>query len=633
MTQIAEYGFWRSPFTSDLVAGESVRLAEPQIRGDSVYWLEGRPAERGRTALVRGDCDGSTRDELPEPWNVRSRVHEYGGGAYTVSGGAIYFSESGDQRLYRAKAGRSPEPLTPAGSRRYADFAIDPRRNRLLAVSEDHPDPGLEASQSIVAIDLDGACGPPRTLRSGADFYSNPRLSPCARRVCWLEWRHPNMPWDGTELWIGALGAGGEITDSRRVAGGPGESIFQPQWSPGGALHFVSDRTGFWNLYRHDAAGTIALHERKAEFGLPQWVFGMSTYGISDDGTVFCAYCDDGVWGLGTIDRQGGLERIKTPYSQIDGIAVQGRTAVFRAVSPSEPPALVRLDLVSGHREVLRRSTELSAELRRYLSIARPVSFASTGGQIVHGFHYSPHNPEFAAPAGEKPPMMIRLHGGPTSAAGNALSLSAQFWTSRGFAVLDLNYGGSTGYGRAYRERLNGQWGVVDVDDTVAAARHAAALGLADPKRIVVKGGSAGGYTVLCCLAFRDDFAAGASYYGISDLKGLARDTHKFESRYHETLIGPWPSERSTYEGRSPLGAADRVTAPTIFFQGSDDPVVPKNQTEAMVDALRGRGIPVAYYLFEGESHGFRDGANVRRALDGELAFYCTMLLRKGIRF
>lgn len=633
MKRVAEYGFWQSPFTSDLVAGESIRLSEPRIDGDSVYWLEGRPAERGRTVLVRREPGSSVRDELQAPWNVRTRVHEYGGGAYAAVGGTVYFSENRDQRIYTVQPGAHPEPLTPEGPWRYADSEIDLPRRRLLAVCEDHSDPQREAVQSIVSIDLDGSCAPPRTLRSGADFYSNPRTSPDGTSVCWLEWHHPNMPWDGTELWIGSLGEEGEIQQSRRVAGGPKESIFQPRWSPDGGLHFVSDQTGFWNLYRYESGVAVLLHERKAEFGLPQWVFGMSTYGISDDGSIVCTCCEDGRWSLGLVDRSGDLNRIESPYTEIDGIDVKGGVAVFRGASPSEPSALVRLDLHSGEHEVLRRSAELSDDLRGYLSVAQPVSFPSAGGETVHAFHLAPRNPDFAAPEGEKPPLIIRLHGGPTAAASDSLSLSGQFWTSRGFAVLDLNYGGSTGYGRAYRERLNGQWGVVDVDDTVAAARYLASTGQADPDRIIVKGGSAGGYTVLCCLAFRDEFAAGASYYGISELKGLARDTHKFESRYHETLIGPWPAEIRTYEARSPLGAAGQLTAPTIFFQGSEDPVVPKDQTEAMVDALRARGIPVAYYLFEGESHGFRDGANVRRALDGELAFYCAMLLRKGIRF
>ena len=450
--------------------------------------------------------------------------------------------------------------------------------------------------------------------------------------MCWLEWQHPRMPWDGTELWVGSLGKAGTVVEARRVAGGPRESVFQPQWSPQGVLHFVSDRTGYWNLYRVEGGAAMALHERRAEFGLPQWVFGMSTYGIADNGTILCAYCEDGVWGLGMLSPRGEMQLLETPYTQIDGVDVQGNAAVFRGASPTEPSAVIRMDLTSGERQVIRQPTGLPDDLRGYLSAPRAVSIPAAAGHTVHGFHYQPHNPDFEAPAGEKPPMIIRVHGGPTSAASDALSLTTQFWTSRGFAVLDLNYAGSTGFGRAYRERLHGQWGIADVEDTAAAARFCAAQGLADPGRIAVKGGSAGGFTALACLAFRGEFAAGASYYGISELQGLVRDNHKFESRYHETLIGPWPDAREAYEERSPLGAADRVTVPAIFFQGSEDPVVPKEQTEVMVEALRARGIPVGYFLFEGESHGFRDAKVLRWALDGELAFYCMVLLRKGIR-
>ncbi len=630
MKQVAAYGFWRSPFTAELVAGESVRLGEPRIDTESVYWLEGRPSEGGRTALVRRGPDGGIRDRLERRWNVRSRVHEYGGGAYAVADGTVYFSDSADRRLYRAVPSRDPKPLTPPGPRRYADLEVDKHRDLLVSTCEDHSDAGREAEQSIVALDLARPRPAPRTLVSGADFYASARLSPRGDRLCWLEWRHPNMPWDGTDLWVGALSGDGEIRERRKVAGGPRESVFQPQWSPAGELYFVTDRSGYWNLYRDDGSDVAPVYPCEAEFGLPQWLFGMSTYGIAEDGRILAAYCRDGEWGLALIDRKGAFEPIETPYCLIDGVAVRGSTAVFRAASPSLPSQLVRFDLGTRNREILARSAELPEALLNGISTGCPISFRSVAGRTVHGFYFAPWNPDFEAPPDEKPPMIIRLHGGPTAAASNALSLSAQFWTSRGFALLDLNYSGSTGYGRSYRTRLDGNWGVADVDDTVAAARHFASAGLADPDRIIVKGGSAGGYTALCCLAFRDEFAAGASYYGISELKGLARDTHKFESRYHETLIGPWPARSAVYEERSPLSAADRVSAPTIFFQGAEDPVVPKEQTEVMVEALRSRGIPVAYYLFEGESHGFRDGATVRRALEAELGFYCATLLRRG---
>ena len=631
--EVAEYGFWKSPITSDLVAGESIRIAEPLIEGDTVYWLEARPTERGRSALVRLGPDGPATDVLPRPWNVRTAVHEYGGGAYTVSRGTVYFSEARSHRLYRIESGRGPEPLTPPGKRRYADFAVDRHRSRLVSVREDHTVPDREAVQSVVAVDLGGGRPAERVLLSGADFYSNPRISPDGRCISWLEWHHPNMPWDGTELWLGMFDAGGAIRDEVRIAGGPRESVFQPQWSPDGRLHFVSDRSGFWNLFRHSGQGCTPLHEREAEFGLPQWVFGMSTYGFAEGGRVLSAFCDEGRWKLGLFDERGRLDPIDVPFTQIGAVSVRGRKAAFVAASPTAPPSLVQLDLPTRDRVVLRSSAEVSCEIKGYFSKPRSVSFRSSGGALAHAYYYEPWNPDYEAPVDEKPPLIIRLHGGPTAAASDGLSLTTQFWTSRGFAVADLNYGGSTGFGRAYRERLNGQWGVVDRDDAVAAAKHFVREGVADRDRVIVKGGSAGGFTVLCCLAFCDESAAGASYYGISDLRGLAEETHKFESRYNDTLIGPLPDAEQLYFERSPIAAADRVSTPAVFFQGAADPVVLKGQTETMVAALRKRGIPVAYYLFEGESHGFRRSATIRLALDAELAFYGTVLLRKGIRY
>lgn len=634
MTVTAEYGFWKSPITSDLVAAESVRLNEPRLDADAIYWLEGRPAERGRTVPVRRDPDGSIRDVLPPPWNVRSRVHEYGGGAYAVANGSVYFVENRDQRLYRKGPREMPEPLTPESAARYADIVVDAPRNRLLAVCEDHSERGREAVQSIVAVDLQRPGHVPRVVVSGADFYSNPRLSPDGYRMCWLEWHHPNLPWDGTELWIGEFSADGGVVARHKVAGGPSESVFQPQWSPDGVLHFISDRNGFWNLYLRCENRVLPLHERAAEFGLPQWVFGMSTFGFAADGRVLCAYCEEGVWSLGLVVPDGAFEPVDAPYSQIDDISVRGSTAVFRAASPTQSSSLVRLDLASGEREVLKRSSEPPAEVRKCFSMPRSISCPSPSDKsALHAFYYGPHNPEFEPPPGEAPPLIVRLHGGPTGAASNALQLAIQFWTSRGFAYLDLNYGGSTGFGRAHRERINGEWGVSDVEDTVQAARYLVALGLADPARMIVKGASAGGYTVLRCLSCSDLFAAAASYYGIGDLRALAEDTHKFESRYLDRLVGPWPEAEALYSERSPLLSAGDIEAPTIFFQGSEDEVVPKAQAAAMVSALRNNKVPVAYYLFEGESHGFRDAANIRRALDAELGFYATFVLKAGLRF
>ncbi len=628
---VAEYGFWKSPITADLVAGKSIRIGEPTLDGGEVYWLEGRPAEGGRMALVCRGRDGNVRDLLQAPSSVRTAVHEYGGGAYAVLDGTVYFSEARDRLLHRLGPDGRSQALTADGPQRYADLEVDAARERIIAVCEDHSESGREARQSLVAIASGPDMQPVRCLLAGSDFYSNPRVSPDGARLCWLQWQHPNMPWDGTELWVGKLGADGGLEEREKVAGRANESIFQPQWSPAGELHYVSDRTGYWNLYRYDG-GPVPLHEREAEFGQPQWVFRMSTYGFAHDGRILAAYCEHGSWSLGLLDGSGELDPVHAPYSQIDSVTVRGTEAVFRAASETQAPALARLDLGSRRIETLRESVEIPEQVRSYFSAPSSEYFRSEDGTAVHAFLYKPYNPDFEAPPEEKPPLIVRVHGGPTAAASDALSLTVQFWTSRGFALADLNYGGSTGFGRAYRERLNGQWGVVDVADTVAAARHFVAQGQADESRLIVKGGSAGGYTALCCLAFRDVFAAGASYYGISELAGLAEETHKFESRYHDTLIGEWPAQEALFRERSPLGRSGHVKAPAIFFQGSEDPVVPKAQTEAMVAALRLGGVPVAYYLFEGESHGFKEAVHIRQALEAELGFYATMLLRMGVR-
>ena len=633
MAKLAAYGFWKSPLTSDLAAAESVRLGEPALDNGDIYWLEGRPAEKGRSVLVRRGYDGSCADVSPPPFNVRTRVHEYGGGAYAADSGIVFFSNFSDQRIYSVDLDGEIEPLTPARPWRYADFAVDRPRGRLLAVREDHSDPSREPVNTIAAIPLEPGAQQ-SVLLSGADFYSNPRLSPCGGRLCWLEWRHPNMPWDGTELWTADFAPDGGLVSRRKVAGGPRESIFQPEWSSNGHLFFVSDRNGFWNIYSESSIGIAAAHEMEAEFGLPQWVFGMRTYGFIHDGRLLCAYARAGEWGLARIDPfTGRFERIETPYTDIDGLQVSGGAAVFRGASPGDPAAIVKLDAYSGKTERLRSAAALPDGLRPYLSAPRLISFPTDGGREAHAFHYPPRNPDFEAPPDEKPPLIVMSHGGPTAAASSALSLSKQYFTSRGFAVVDVNYSGSAGYGRAYRERLNGNWGAADVADCANAALHLAEQGLADRARLIVKGGSAGGYTTMACLAFRGVFAAGASSYGVSDLETLARDTHKFESRYLDTLIGPYPEAKDAYIARSPIHAVDKLSAPIIFFQGGEDRVVPPDQTETMVDALRAKGIPAAYLLFEDEQHGFRNGENIKRVLDAELYFYAALLLKKGIRF
>jgi dipeptidyl aminopeptidase/acylaminoacyl peptidase len=504
---------------------------------------------------------------------------------------------------------------------RFADSVVDRRRSRLIAIREDHSQGGCEPVNTLVSLKLDGS-EESLTLASGSDFYAAPRLSPDGGRLAWLSWRHPNMPWDGTELWLGRLDDRGAVVDAKRIAGGASESVFQPEWSPDGVLHFVSDRSGWWNLYRWQDGELHALAPRKAEFGLPQWIFGMSTYGFAAAGRIVCCFGERGGWRLAELDiATGELAPIETPYSEIFSLRVSADQAVFVGASPTQAPAVVRLDLTTRRCQVLRRSGEVGID-SAYLSLPEPVEFPTERGLTAHGFFYRPCNRDHTAPAGEKPPLRVLSHGGPTSATSASLNLAIQFWTSRGFAVLDVNYGGSTGFGRPYRERLNGNWGIVDVDDCVNGARHLIARGEVDPGRLAIKGGSAGGFTTLSALTFRDVFKAGASYYGIGDLEALARDTHKFESRYMDRLIGPYPLRRDRYLARSPIRFTDRLSCPIIFLQGLEDKIVPPNQSEAMVQALRDKGLPVAYVAFPGEQHGFRRAENIKRALEAELYFY-----------
>ena len=620
--QVAPYGSWKSPITSDLIASGIIRLGQIALDGDDVYWVEMRPAEGGRYVIVRRTPGGRTTDVTPPPFNARTLVHEYGGGAFAVAEGTVYFSNFADQRLYRQEPGAQPRPITPEAKLRYADGVVDRRRGRMICVREDHTDPAQEAVNAIVSLDLEGDPEGGRVLVSGNDFYSSPRLSPDGTRLAWLTWNHPNMPWDGTELWVGELRADGSLGRAERVAGGPRESIFQPEWSPDGVLHFVSDRTGWWNLYRWRDGRAEPLTEMEAEFGRPQWVFGMSTYAFASADHIICAYTQRGIWHLASLDTATrALKPIEIPYTEIAYVRAAPGRAVFLAGSPIEPASVVQLDLATGRIEVLRRSTEAAID-PGYLSSPQAIEFPTEGGLTAYAFFYPPQNRDYVAPPGERPPLLVMSHGGPTSAASTTLNLGIQYWTSRGIAVLDVNYGGSTGYGRAYRERLDGQWGIVDVDDCVNGARYLVERGLVDGQRLAIRGGSAGGYTTLCALTFRDVFKAGASYFGVSDLEALTKETHKFESRYLDRLVGPYPERRDLYRERSPIHFAHRLSCPAIFFQGLEDRVVPPSQAESMVEALRAKGLPVAYVTFEGEQHGLRRAESIKRALDAELYFY-----------
>ncbi|HXH21491.1 MAG TPA: S9 family peptidase [Dehalococcoidia bacterium] len=620
VAEVAPYGSWKSPITADLIVASSISLGSIAVDGEDVYWLEGRPLEGGRQVLVRRTPDGAVSDVTPAPYNVRTRVHEYGGGSYAVHQGVVYFSNFADQRLYRLRPATSPEPLTSAEGMRYADGVVDPARGLLYCVREDHTRSDQDAENTIVAIDLE--TGAETVVARGHDFYSTPRLSPDGSRLSWLSWDHPNMPWDGTELWLARLGEDGLPQSPERVAGGPSESIFQPEWSPDGRLYFVSDATGWWNLHRLGDRGAEIVVEREAEFGAPQWVFDARTYAFLPDGRLLCAYAEGGVSRLALLDPEArSLQPIDIALNGFGSVRVAGDRAYFVASSPSLPGAVYELDLRTQALTPLRWSSDLRID-DGYISLPEPLEFPTEGGLTAHALYYAPRNKDYRAPEGEKPPLIVMSHGGPTAAAGAGFSLQKQFWTSRGFAVLDVNYGGSTGYGCEYRRRLEGKWGVVDVDDCTNGARYLASRGLVDPGRMAITGGSAGGYTTLCALAFRDVFKAGASHFGVADLEALARDTHKFESRYLDRLVGPYPERRDLYVERSPVHHVDRLACPVIFFQGLEDKIVPPNQAEAMVEALRRKGIPVAYLAFEGEQHGFRRAENIKRSMEAELYFY-----------
>lgn len=663
MPHTAPYGSWLSPITSELLVAGSLRLGQLAFDGSPtygapapLYWNEGRPSEGGRNVLVCRQPDGTIADAIPQGYNVRTRVHEYGGGDFLVERGRIYFANFADQHFYRffperdLPNGNTPEIIANQPQNRYADPIFDRLRGRIICITEQHSSEGSEPQNFLVslsAINQDADSVDMQVLVQGADFYSTPRLSPDGTKLAWLQWHHPNMPWDGTELWLGDLTESTtgllQIENARLIAGSATESIFQPEWSPDGTLYFISDRSNWWNLYRyHLTDGSItAIAPKSAEFGVPQWVFGMTTYGFTADGTLVCTYSEAGRSYLATIaPNTTELTVLDLPFTTISGVKCHGSQVAFLGGTTTSPTAIVLLDLdrypQSESWQILRTASQIEIPAG-FISIPKPVTFPTSvldnsitnnpsdsenHAPIAHGLFYPPCNPDYTAPTDEKPPLLIKLHGGPTAATSASLSLGVQYWTSRGFAILDLNYRGSTGYGRAYRDQLKENWGIADVADCVYGAEFLAAQGWVDPERLCISGGSAGGYTTLCALTFFDTFKAGASYYGISDLEALAHDTHKFESRYLDTLVGPYPAMKERYIARSPIHFPEKLNCAIAFFQGLEDKVVPPNQAEMMVNILRQKGLPVAYVPFPGEQHGFRQAANIRRALDGEFYFY-----------
>ena len=644
----APFGSWKSPITSDLIVGQSITLSEPRLDGEQVYWLEGRPLELGRLVVVRADLFGHhATDVTPKPYNARTRVHEYGGASWTVANGTVCFSNFADGRLYHQVSSTSePVPLTPGPAVRelqwrFADGIIDRWRQRWVGVREDHS-AGGEPINTIVAVDLrQPGREPGRVLVGGHDFFASPRLSSDGRWLTWLAWDHPNMPWNCTTLFLSRLNEAGNVTDPVSIAGGVSESIFQPEWSPDDrGIFFVSDRSNWWNLYHFDPASRASelLTPMAAEFGVPLWRLGASTYACAGPDQIVCAYSTGGLDHLAVLElRAKTLRPFETPFTEFSSVRADGNRAVCRAGAPNHPASIVMLDMTSGAYRVLKKETDLldqsELHIADYLSTVKSVEFSTTNGDCAYGLFYPPHNPDYAGSADELPPLLVKCHGGPTASASSVLDLTTQFWTSRGIAVLDVNHRGSSGFGRAFRNRLHLSWGIVDVDDCINGAKSLVAEGLVDDKRMVIRGGSAGGYTTLAALVFRDFFHGGASYYGVSDVAALARETHKFESCYLGWLIGPYPQAQDRYRERSPLFHVDQLSKPVIFFQGAEDAIVPPNQAEALVQALRSKGKSVGYFLFSGEQHGFRNATNIKRCLDAEIQFYAIEVFKVGLTF
>ncbi|MGH2819319.1 MAG: S9 family peptidase, partial [Actinomycetota bacterium] len=622
------YGSWPSPITAAAVARrQSYRYSDPRPAKEGSYWLEARPHEGGRLVVTRGGRDRSPEALTPRGYNARTRVHEYGGGSYIVDGSTVFFANFEDQRLYRQDDGSEPRAITPSpdvpAGDRYADMCPLAGGRLIVCVRERHA-VGREHVNELVVVPTDGGWEP-RVIASGHDFYSTPRPSPDGGRLCWLSWDHPNMPWDGSDLWVADLIEGGSVANERHVAGAPYESIFQPAWSPSGILHLVSDRSGWWNLYRLDDGEAHPLAPMEAEFAVPQWVFSFSTYGFLPDGRIVCTYFHGGRDHIGIIDTGGDLRTVENAYTSVAYLKTEGVRALFVGATPTDHAQVVELYPEEAAFEVLT-AVEGPTIDHDYVSEPEAIEFPTGGEQTAHALYYPPVNPASEGPVDEKPPLLVQAHGGPTAHVVPELSEEIQFWTSRGIAVVDVNYGGSTGYGRDYRRRLNGQWGIVDVVDTVNAARHLVRRRDADPERLIIHGGSAGGWVTLCALTFHDDFAAGGNYFGVSDLMGFVDDTHKFESRYLFSLVGPFPEEEKLWRERSPINFVDRISAPVITLQGLEDEVVPPAQSEVIVEALRAKGLPCAYLTFEGEQHGFRRSESIERALEAELYFYARVL-------
>ncbi|HYK95498.1 MAG TPA: prolyl oligopeptidase family serine peptidase [Candidatus Dormibacteraeota bacterium] len=621
----APFGAWASPFRIERLTDRVVFLAESRAIDGVTWWLEGRPDESGRQVLIRREQDGTQVRMTPEGFNARCRVHEYGGGATLVSGDLVVVSDFVTGRLHRVVAPERLEPLTEEKLWRYADMVHDAAHNRLIAVREDH-EPETVASHGewnneMVAVDL--ATGAVSVLIDGADFYAAPRISPDGSTLAWLEWHHPNMPWDGTELKVAPITADGSLGDARVVAGSRTDWIAQPRWSPEGVLHFAAEPHGWMNICREVDGRIETVTDFEAEFAAPDWIFGLCTFAFMADGAILAVARSGGRDQLVKIDPEGGLTPIDVPFTEIAGLSIDGERIVFRAAAPDRPNAVIELAR-DGTTKILRRANPTVPE-REDVSMPEHIEFPTSGDRSAYGNFYPPTNRSFVGPPGTLPPLIVTSHGGPTAAAFSGFATGFQLFTSRGYAVLDVDYGGSTGYGKDYRKRLELQWGIVDVDDCVAGAKYLVEQGLVDGERLAIRGGSASGFTTLAALAFTKAFDAGCTYFGIGDLRAFVNDTHKFESRYLESLLGKWPEAKQVYLDRSPSLHAEDITSPVLVQQGAEDKIVPQSEAERIVDALFERHVPFAYLLYPGEDHGFRGHDAIIRSFGAELSFYAQV--------
>jgi len=624
-------GSWPSAISADLVAGKSPRYSEPCIHQyeskERIFWLETQAHEKGRVAIMCHE-EGNTRCVLPAPLNCRSKVHEYGGGCYCIDGNQLFFVLADDQRIYKADISQEqfiPEALTPEeGGLRFSDLIFDSQHKRIIAVCEDHANEG-EPKNTLVSIPIDASLQVD-VLAQGEDFYAYPRLDPTGTLLCWISWNHPNMPWGTTKLWLAEINHLGLLENKKHLVPQETASIFQPNWSPDGDLYYVSDINNWWNIYQLPKQELLsnkptpkAITNLNAEFATPLWVFRMQTYDFLDSETLLTSFTQNGRWQLGKVFLPTKkLEKLDTKFDDISSINANKGSSVFIGANANTASGIIK----NIHKTQQLSNSQISIN-KENLSAPIAVEFPTSEGETAHGFYYPPTHESFDSE--ESPPMIFICHGGPTGATSTALNLKIQYWTNRGFAVMDVNYRGSTGYGRDYRNRLNKRWGELDVDDMSAAADYAVAQGWTSKDKKIIKGSSAGGYTVLASLCFTNTFNAGVSLYGIGDLCALAEDTHKFEARYLDSLVGDYPEEQDIYIQRSPIHHVDKLSCPILVFQGLEDKVVPPSQAEAIVAAAESKGLPIAYVSFEDEGHGFRNPANIKTMLDAEHSFYCQI--------